>query len=301
MSAKIIDGEFVAEKIREPLIEEISMLRKKGIFPHVKAVQVGENVASHLYIQNQKKQCEAIGITYTVDELTADTREEALVEHIKRLNNDPHVTGIILQIPLPDGLDVKKVHRIIAPHKDVEGTNPANIGELVYGNKKRIVPCTAMAAVELIKSVGVEIRGKEATIVGRSAMVGKPVSLLLLDLSATPTICHSGTKDLSAQTKKADILVAAVGKAELIKGDMIKPGAIVIDVGINHVKEFDVQGNSVMSKNDKPKMKITGDVEFRTAKEVASYITPVPGGVEPVTMAILLRNTMEASKMSVNY
>ena len=151
------------------------------------------------------------------------------------------------------------------------------MGELVYGNTK-LAPCTAMAAVELVKSIGVEIRGKEATIVGRSAIVGKPVSLLLLDLSATPTVCHSGTKDLSAQTRKADILIAAVGKAEMIKGNMIKPGAIVIDVGINRVKELDAQGNPVMNPNGKPKMKTVGDVEFATAREVASYITPVPGG-----------------------
>lgn len=300
MSAIIIDGEFVAEKIREPLIEEVNILKKKGIYPHLKAVQLGKNAASRLYIQNQQKQCEAIGITYTVDELTANTDEEALIEHIKKLNNEPHVTGIILHMPLPAGIDTKKVHRVITPYKDVEGMNPANMGELVYGNT-RIVPCTAMAIVELIKSIGTEIKGKEATIVGRNAMVGKPVSLLLLDLSATPTICHSGTKDLSVQTRKADILVAAVGKAELIKGDMIKPGAIVIDVGINHVKEFDAQGNSMINKNGKPTMKTIGDVEFKTAKEVASYITPVPGGIEPVTMVILLRNTVEALKMKVNY
>ncbi|MEK7700274.1 MAG: hypothetical protein AAB332_07700, partial [Planctomycetota bacterium] len=159
---------------------------------------------------------------------------------------------------------------------------------------------TAMAAVELVKSVGVEIKGKEATIVGRSAIVGKPVSLLMLDLSATPTICHSGTKDLPSQTKKADILIAAVGKAEMIKGDMIKPGAIVIDVGINRIKELDAQGNPVMNKNGKPKMKTVGDVEFATAREVASYITPVPGGVGPVTVAMLLRNTVEALKMHAN-
>ena len=215
------------------------------------------------------------------------------------MNNDHSVTGVILQMPLPDGIDAKKVQTLIAPHKDVEGMNPANMGELVYGNTK-LAPCTAMAAVELVKSVGVEIRGKEATIVGRSAIVGKPVSLLLLDLSATPTVCHSGTKDLSAQTRKADILIAAVGKAEMIKGNMIKPGAIVIDVGINRVKELDAQGNPVMNPNGKPKMKTVGDVEFATAREVASYITPVPGGVGPVTVVMLLRNTVEALKMKAN-
>jgi len=202
-------------------------------------------------------------------------------------------------MPLPEGIDAKKAQTLIAPHKDVEGMNPANMGELVYGNT-RLVPCTAMAAVELVKSVGVEIRGKETTIVGRSAIVGKPVSLLMLDLSATPTVCHSGTKDLSAQTRKADILIAAIGKAEMIKGDMIKPGAIVIDVGINRVKELDAQGNPVMNVNGKPKMKTVGDVEFATAKEVASYITPVPGGVGPVTVVMLLRNTVEALKISAN-
>jgi methylenetetrahydrofolate dehydrogenase (NADP+)/methenyltetrahydrofolate cyclohydrolase len=299
MSAIIIEGESVAGRIRTELAEEIKTLKKKGVCPHLRAVQVGENAASRLYVQNQQKQCEAIGITYTMDELPADTKEGALIEHIKRLNNDPQVTGIILQMPLPEGMDAKKVQTIIAPHKDVEGMNPANMGELVYGNPK-LVPCTAMAAVELVKSLGIEIRGKEATIVGRSAIVGKPVSLLMLDLSATPTICHSGTKDLSAQTRKADILIAAVGKAEMIKGNMIKPGAIVIDVGINRIKELDAEGNPVMGKNGKPKMKTVGDVEFTTAKEVASYITPVPGGVGPVTVAMLLRNTVTALKMSAN-
>ena len=299
MSAIIIDGESFAGKIRTGLIEEINTLKKKGFYPHLKAVQVGENAASRLYVQNQQKQCETIGIKYTLDELSADIKEAALVEHINKLNNDPQVTGIILQMPLPEGIDSKKVQTLIAPHKDVEGMNPANMGELVYGNT-RLVPCTAMAAVELVKSVGVEIRGKEATIVGRSAIVGKPVSLLMLDLSATPTVCHSGTKDLSAQTRKADILIAAIGKAEMIKGDMIKPGAIVIDVGINRVKELDAQGNPVLNVNGKPKMKTVGDVEFATAKEVASYITPVPGGVGPVTVVMLLRNTVEALKISAN-
>lgn len=299
MSAIIIDGESVAGKIRARLIEEIDTLKKKRFCPHLKAIQVGENASSKLYVQNQQKQCEAIGITYTLDELPANTKEDALIEHIRKLNSDPQVTGIILQMPLPDGINAKKVQTLIAPYKDVEGMNPINMGELVYGNTK-LVPCTAMAAVEIVKSLGIEIRGKEATIVGRSAIVGKPVSLLMLDLSATPTVCHSGTKDLSAQTRKADILIAAVGKAEMVKGDMIKPGAIVIDVGINRVKEFDTNGNPVMNKNGKPKMKTVGDVEFATAKEVASYITPVPGGVGPVTVVMLLRNTVEALKMSAN-
>ena len=279
--------------------EEITVLKKKGFHPHLKAVQLGENEASRLYVQNQQKQCEAVGITYTLDELPADTKENDLIGHIKKLNNDPQITGVILQMPLPDGIDAKKVQTLIVHHKDIEGMNPTNMGELVYGNT-RLAPCTAMAAVELVKSVGVEIKGKEATIVGRSAIVGKPVSLLMLDLSATPTICHSGTKDLKAQTKKADILIAAVGKAEMIKGDMIKPGAIVIDVGINRIKELDAQGNPVMNKNGKPKMKTVGDVEFATAREVASYITPVPCGVGPVTVAMLLRNTVEALKMHAN-
>ncbi|HHT9109991.1 MAG TPA: bifunctional 5,10-methylenetetrahydrofolate dehydrogenase/5,10-methenyltetrahydrofolate cyclohydrolase [Candidatus Brocadiaceae bacterium] len=300
MSAIIIDGESVAAKMRTRLIEEIDTLKKKGYYPHLKAIQVGENAASRLYVQNQQKQCEEVGIKYTLDELPADTKEGALIEHIKKLNNDHQVTGIILQMPLPEGIDAKKAQILIVPQKDVEGMNPANMGELVYGNT-RLAPCTAMAAVELVKSIGVEIKGKVATIVGRSAIVGKPVSLLLLDLSATPTICHSGTKDLSAQTKKADILVAAIGKPEMIKGDMIKPGAIVIDVGINRVKELDIQGNQIINpKTGKPKMKTVGDVEFAAAKEVASYITPVPGGVGPVTVVMLLRNTIEALKMSVH-
>ncbi len=301
MSAIIIDGESVAEKIRKQLIEDINVLKQKGVCPHLKAVQVGDNAASRLYVQNQQKQCEAIGIKYTLDELPADTKEERLIEHIIKLNSDTSVTGIILQMPLPESINAKKVQTLIGPNKDVEGMNPVNMGELVYGNT-RLVPCTAMAAVELIKSIGVELKGKEAVIVGRSAIVGKPVSLLLLDLSTTPTVCHSGTKDLSAKTRKADILVAAIGKPEMVKGDMIKPGAIVIDVGINRVKEIDAIGNPVINPTSgKPKMKTVGDVEFATAKEIASYITPVPGGVGPVTVVMLLKNTVESLKMSVDF
>jgi methylenetetrahydrofolate dehydrogenase (NADP+) / methenyltetrahydrofolate cyclohydrolase len=298
MSATIIDGEAVAGKIRTLLTEEVNSLKKKGGHPQVKVVQVGDNAAYRLSVENQQKQCEIAGITYARDELPADTKEDTLISHIKKLNNNPKITGIILQIPLPEGIDIKKIQKFIIPHKDVEGIHPANMGELVYGNT-RLVPCTAMAAVELVKSAGIEIKGKEVTIVGCSATAGKPISLLMLDLLAIPTVCHSDTRDLSAQTRKADILIVAAEKAGLIKGNMIKPGAVVIDVGFSLVKEVDAQGNFIMDKNGNPKMRSIGDVEFVSAKEVASHISPVPEGIAPVTVAFLLRNIVESLKMSM--
>jgi methylenetetrahydrofolate dehydrogenase (NADP+) / methenyltetrahydrofolate cyclohydrolase len=298
MAAQLIDGEKIAAGIKDNLKVEVETLAKKGVIPHLKAVQVGENPASRIYVNNQKKSCEEIGIAYTLDELPSDTTEEQLIEHIERLNADKETTGVILQMPLPKGINAQKVQSLITPTKDVEGMNLASMGAVVYGNA-RLAPCTAMAAVELIKSVGVDLTGMEATIVGRSAIVGKPVSLLLLDLHVTPTVCHTRTKDLSFHTKKADILVAAVGKPEAIRGNMIKPGAIVIDVGINRVPDLDEHGNQKLTSKGKPKKKTVGDVVFDEAKDVAGYITPVPGGVGPMTVVMLLRNTIEAAKMGL--
>ncbi len=297
MAAQVIDGEKIAVDIKANLKAEVETLAKKGLIPHLKAVQVGENPASRLYVKNQKKSCEEIGIAYTLDELSSTTTELQLIEHIKKLNSDTNITGIILQMPLPKGINAQKVQSLITPAKDVEGMNLASMGAVVYGNA-RLAPCTAMAAVELIKSVGVDLTGMEATIVGRSAIVGKPVSLMLLDLHVTPTICHTRTKDISFHTRRADILVAAVGKPETIRGNMVKPGAIVIDVGINRVPELDECGNQISDAKGKPKMKTVGDVVFDEVKDVAGYVTPVPGGVGPMTVVMLLRNTIEAAKMT---
>lgn len=296
MTAQLINGEALANKIREELHKEVQTLKRNGKIPHLIAVQVGKNPASEVYIRSQSKLCEEIDIRYTLEDLPEGLSEKDLIAHIEGLNSNPSITGVILQMPLPKGINAQRVQSSISPLKDVEGMNLASMGQLVYG-KARLAPCTAMAVIELIKSSVVETRGMEATIIGRSAIVGKPVALLLLDLNVTPTICHTATRDLTLHTKRADILVAAAGKAGLLRGDMIKPGAVVIDVGINKVPEFDAEGKPVLDKKGKQKMKIVGDVNFQEAKEVASFITPVPGGVGPVTVAMLLKNAVEAAKM----
>lgn len=295
MTAQLIDGEALAARIKNELTREVEALKKGGKDPRLVAVQVGENPASQVYIRSQARSCEEIGLRYTLDGLPEEITEADLIKHIRGLNEDPSVSAIILQMPLPDRINVRRVHSSIAPEKDVEGMNPASMGQLVYGHAK-MAPCTAMAVIELIKSTGVEMKGKETTIVGRSAIVGKPLILMLLDYHVTPTICHTRTRDMTFHTKRADILIVAAGRAGLIKGDMIKPGAIVIDVGINRVPEFDAEGRPVLNKQGKQKKKTVGDVDFESAKEVASYITPVPGGVGPVTTVMLLRNVVEATK-----
>jgi methylenetetrahydrofolate dehydrogenase (NADP+)/methenyltetrahydrofolate cyclohydrolase len=287
------------------------------------AFQVGENPASQVYVRNQKKSCEEAGIAYRLDELPENAAQQAVEEHIRMLNADEEVTGLILQMPLPAGLDARRVQLTIAPEKDVEGMHPVNMGRLMYGNP-RIGPCTAMAAIELIKETGVKVEGADAVVVGHSEIVGKPIGVLLLGLNATTSVVHIFTKDLASYTKRADILVVAAGKSQamwmryqrelkkggkpplpdlspLIKADMIKKGAVVIDVAINRIPEgLDAGGEPVKQtegKNaGKPKIITTGDVDFEKAKEIASHITPVPGGVGPVTVAILLRNTIECAK-----
>ncbi len=297
MTAQLIDGNALAQKIRDELAREVESLKEGGKAPHLFAVQVGENASSQVYIRSQAKACEEIGLQYTLESLPGDITEAELIGHIRRLNQDSSVTAVIVQLPLPAGINAQRAQSSIVPEKDAEGMNLASMGRLVYG-KARLAPCTAMAAVELIKSTGVEIKGKEVTIVGRSAIVGKPVALLLLDLHATPTICHTRTRDMAFHTKRADILVVAAGKAGFLAGDLVKPGAIVIDVGINRVPEYDADGKPVLNKSGKQKKKTVGDVDFASASEVASQITPVPGGVGPVTTVMLLKNVVEAAKLT---
>jgi len=298
MAAQIIDGEATAGKIQEQLKAESANRKAKGKEPHLLALMVGDNPATRIYSKSQQKSCEELGIKYTLEQLPDDTTGQGLEKRIAELNADASVNGILLQMPLPEGVDARELQAMIAPSKDVEGMNPANMGMVVYG-RPRLAPCTAMAAVELIKATGVELEGKEVTVVGHSEIVGKPVSLLFLDQFCTTTVCHIATKDLAYHTKNAEILVVAVGKAGLTKGDMIRPGAIVIDVGINRVTLKDENGKPVLTSKGKPKKVTVGDVIFDEAKEVASHITPVPGGVGPVTVAILLRNTVEATKMQL--
>jgi len=286
-SAQLIDGKAVAQKMKEELKKEIDRLEEKHkSSPLLVAIQVGENPASASYLKSQKKGCEEVGIDYQVQQLPQAISQEQLIQFIKEKNNDSKITGIILQMPLPEQIDAEKAQEAIAPSKDVEGVNPQNMGLLMYG-WPGIVPCTALAVMELIKSTGTSIKGKQVTLVGHSSLVGKPLAMLLLSSpfdSATTTVCHIATRDLVAHTRNAEILIVAVGKPGLIKGDMIKEGAIVIDVGINRVEG-----------------KIVGDVVFEEAKEKASLITPVPGGVGPVTTAMLLKNTVEAWKIQLGF
>ncbi|MBN2120496.1 MAG: bifunctional 5,10-methylenetetrahydrofolate dehydrogenase/5,10-methenyltetrahydrofolate cyclohydrolase [Candidatus Omnitrophica bacterium] len=298
MAAVLLDGDKLAAEIKQNLSKEIEDLKARGKAPYLVAVQVGENAASRVYIKQQQKACEDMGIIYELKELAVDTTQEKLDEFIENLNRDKKVTGIILQMPLPAGLDARRVQVKISPDKDVEGMHPVNMGMLVYG-KVKVAPPTALGAVELLKSSGVSIKGKEVVIVGHSEIVGKPINLLMLNSlleSATPTVCHIATKDLSFHTKRADILFVAVGKPNLIKGDMVKQGAIVIDIGINRVPVLDAEGKPVLNDKGKPKKKTVGDVEFDKASLVASYISPVPGGVGPLTVCMLIRNTVACAK-----
>ena len=287
MSAQLIDGKAVAGRVMGDVRKEIVELKKKHkLSPLLLAVQVGENPASVSYLRSQKKGCEAVGIDHQVEELPREISEQKLGQFIEEKNQDSKTTGIILQMPLPEQIHSEKAQEVIAACKDVEGVNPENLGFLMYG-WPGIVPCTASAVMELIKSTGTSIKGRQVTLVGHSSLVGKPLALLLLSSqfdSATTTVCHIATRNLAEHTRRAEILIVAVGKPGLIKGDMIKEGAMVIDVGINRVEG-----------------KIVGDVVFEEAREKASLITPVPGGVGPVTTAMLLKNTLMAWKIQLGF
>ena len=281
--AKLLEGRLIAEKIKEQLKEEIENLQVKfKTIPALATVQVGENPQSAIYLKSQKKLAKDLGIEFQEHLLSTATTELELIDYIGKLNQDKNVTGILLQLPLPSQINSKNIPIHIDPLKDVEGMHPENVGHALFG-KMRIGSCTALAVMELIKSTGVDLYGKEAVIVGHSEIVGKPVSLLLLDKFATTTTCHIATGQrgyLPTHVKRAEILVVAVGKPGIIQGEWVQEGAIVIDVGINKVGD-----------------KIVGDVEFQKAFERASYITPVPGGVGPVTVVMLMRNLVEAAKL----
>ena len=283
MGAKILEGKSIAGKIKESLKKEIESLKQKtSSSPKLVSIQVGENAASAVYIKSQKKNAENLGIEYELKTLDIKIKENALVEEIKKLNQDKSVSGIIVQLPLPKGIDHRLVMSSVSPGKDAEGMHPENLGHVLLGDAK-LAPCTACAAMELIESTGVELYGKEAVVVGHSEIVGKPLNMLLLNKFVTTTVCHIATGErgvLPEHVRKAEILIVAVGKAELVKGDWIKEGAIVIDVGINRVGD-----------------KLVGDIEFEKAKEKAAFITPVPGGVGPLTVTMLMRNVVNAFKM----
>ena len=276
--AKLLEGKPVAERIKEEIRQRVLSLKLK---PILASIQVGENAGAASYVKSQAKTAEALGIEYQLHKLGDDVHESHLIDFIQKLDTNKSVNGIIIQMPLPAQIDYKKISQFVRPEKDVEGMHPANIGKIVFG-KAAILPCTPAAVVELLKETGVDLYGKEVVIVGHSEIVGKPLALLLLDKFATVTVCHIGTSKagkLEEHVKRAEVLIVAVGKAGLIKGEWIKEGAIVIDVGINRVED-----------------KIVGDVEFEAAEKRASYITPVPGGVGPLTVTMLMRNLVEAAK-----
>ena len=296
MPAKLIDGEALASKIKDDLAPSIAAIKAKtGAPPKLASLLVGDNAGARIYARSQAKSCEEIGIAYELVEMPADTSALLLAARLKALGADAKVHGILLQMPLPPGINARDMAEHIPAGKDVEGITAANLGRLFFYEPAQLIPCTAAAAYELIKFTGGDIKGAECVIVGHSPIVGKPVACLIINDLGTCTICHIGTRDLKAHTTKAEILVVAAGKAGLVRGEHIRPGATVIDVGINRVPVLDDKGQVVVDEKGKKKMKTVGDVDFESAKEVAGAITPVPGGVGPVTVAILLRNTVRAA------
>ena len=273
----LIDGKKVSLEIRDHLAEEVAEVKRKtGAVPGLAVVLVGDDPASAVYVRNKNKTCQSLGFASFEHVLPAETPEADLLALVESLNVDEKVHGILVQLPLPGQIDSEKVLRAILPEKDVDGFHPVNMGQLVVG-RSLLVPCTPLGIITLLDRYGIDIEGKHAVVLGRSNIVGKPVSLLLLGRNATVTICHSRTRELAAVTRQADILVAAVGRARFVTADMVKDGAVVIDVGINRVDG-----------------KLVGDVDFQGVEGKASFITPVPGGVGPMTIAMLMENTMKA-------
>ncbi len=279
MSAQIIDGNALSASIREQLAQRSAALAARGVTPCLAVILAGEDAASAVYVRNKVAACEKAGMRSIRDVYAADVKPETVLARIEALNADPAVHGILVQLPLPKQFDAAAVLEAIAPEKDVDGFHAENVGALMQGTP-RFIPCTPYGVMKMLESRGVKLKGAEVVIVGRSNIVGKPMAMLLLAQSATVTVCHSQTRDLAFHTRRADVLVAAVGRARMITGDMIKPGATVIDVGINRGEDG----------------KLCGDVDFASAKEVAGLITPVPGGVGPMTITMLLANTIEAAE-----
>ena len=278
--AYIIDGKLVSARLREEIKAEAVTLTAEGRAPGLAVILVGEDPASQVYVKNKEKGCDEVGFYSEKYLLAENTPESELLELIEKLNKDPKIDGILVQSPVPKHIDYKKVVDTIDPSKDVDAFSPVNVGKIMLGEYD-LAPCTPAGVMELIASTGTDISGKNCVVIGRSNIVGKPMSMLLLHANGTVTVCHSKTANLKEVTRNADILVAAVGKADFVTADMIKPGAVVIDVGMNRNAEG----------------KLTGDVAFEEAEKVASYITPVPGGVGPMTITMLLKNTLTARKL----
>ncbi|WP_454191902.1 bifunctional methylenetetrahydrofolate dehydrogenase/methenyltetrahydrofolate cyclohydrolase FolD [Paenibacillus sp. Marseille-Q7038] len=279
MTATIISGKQVSEEIRRGITEEVAQLKEQNVVPGLAVVLVGEDPASQVYVRNKEKACYDLGFYSEVHRLSADTSEEELLALVDRLNRQMSINGILVQLPLPGHIDEKKVINAISVDKDVDGFHPINVGNLVIGDDS-LLPCTPAGVIELIKRTGLEISGKHAVVIGRSNIVGKPVSLLLQRENATVTMCHSRTANMRELAKQADILVVAIGRANFIDASYIKEGAVVIDVGMNRLETG----------------KLAGDVDFESAKEVSGAITPVPGGVGPMTITMLMQNTLLSAK-----
>lgn len=279
--AIIIDGKATAHKLRAEISIEVQQLASEGTQPGLAVVLVGDNPASRVYVHMKEKACCDVGIFSDEHKLPAETEEKDLLSLIEELNNDDRIHGILVQLPLPKHINEAKVLEAISPDKDVDGFHPYNVGRLILG-KPTFQPCTPYGIMVLLKEYGIDLTGKEVVVVGRSNIVGKPVAFMCLQQHATVTICHTRTVDLPAKIARADVLIAAIGRPEVIPGEWIKKGAVVIDVGVNRIAE----------------KKLVGDVEFVTAAERASYITPVPGGVGPMTITMLLQNTLLSAKIS---
>lgn len=276
---ELLKGKEVAQKTREKLKEEVTTLKSKGINPKLAVIMVGDDSASQIYVRNKSKVCNEIGIEFDEYLLPEKTQQKELLELIEKLNNDKTINGILLQSPIPKHLDINEAFRTISPEKDVDGFHPTNVGKLVLG-QDTFISCTPFGIMKIFEDYNIDLEGKNAVVIGRSNIVGKPMSQCLLNQNATVTICHSRTKNLAEVTKQADVVVAAIGKPCFVTADMVKKDAIVIDVGINRGEDG----------------KIKGDVDFENVKEKASYITPVPGGVGPMTIAMLMTNVVKAAK-----
>jgi methylenetetrahydrofolate dehydrogenase (NADP+)/methenyltetrahydrofolate cyclohydrolase len=281
MTAQLIDGNALSRQLRGQVTERVAALKARGITPGLAVVLVGENPASQVYVRNKVKACEDTGMFSVLEKHEATMSEAQLLARVDALNKDPRIHGILVQLPLPAHIDAQKVIEAISPAKDVDGFHIASAGALMTG-MPGFWPCTPYGCMKMLESIGFDLKGKHAVVIGRSNIVGKPMALMLLQQNATVTVCHSATKDLKAMTQQADVIVAAVGKRNVLTADMVKPGAVVIDVGMN--------------RNDEGKL--CGDVDFEGVKEVAGWITPVPGGVGPMTITMLMVNTLESAERS---
>ena len=281
MAARILDGKSLAAQVRIAVKREVEALAQRGIRPGLAVLLAGDNPASRVYVRNKVRACEETGVRSEMYELPANVSEEALVDRVLALNDDSDIHGILVQLPLPKQVDAHQVLETIAPAKDIDGFHESNLGALLAG-RPRMVPCTPAGVMRLLDHAGVPLAGSHAVVIGRSNIVGKPLALLLLQRDATVTLCHSKSRDLENLARSADILVAAVGRAKLVTGRMVKPGACVIDVGVNRLSDGS----------------LAGDVDFAAASEVAGWITPVPGGVGPMTIAMLLENCVRAAGAS---